>query len=473
MKTWMFIVAASLLAAQSALAEPLRVGESARTSLQLSLYQANFGVVTDKRSVMPPSGAVALEVEGVAQTLRSDTVILEGEGVEARSYVFTGERLSLPRLLEENLGREATIVLKEPGGLRRERALLLSTGDEAVWKVGERIIALPAGSFGESSVAWYEFDSVPEGFGVKPVLKADVNFGEKSRELVLSYQADGLGWNGRYLLTLDGETLKGSLEGWAVLGNYSGLDLPSAKVRLVAGEVAREDNAVPVMAMAEAKMAVRTQAAPARTAEVQRQFEYQVFEMPGEITLKRGETRQEKFLGAPGIKAEKVKRFEWRTYYLADGVPEEQNVHPQILLRIPNTAENGLGTPVPAGTVRVYASDTGKGRTLLGEDSIDNIQKGGIIELSIGSAFDVSAERKLLSTRQIDRWTSEGEFEISMENAGEETEVEVVESFGSRFTVVQSTHQSKMRDADTAVFKVKLPKEGKATLGFRVRLEQR
>ncbi|TAL18240.1 hypothetical protein EPN96_02845 [bacterium] len=471
MKTRIFVFAVALLAANGALCEPLRVGESSRRSLSLNLYQGNFAAVTDIRGISPPKGEAALEIEGVAQTLRGDTVIIEGEGVEVNSFVSTGERLSLLRLLEENLGREATIVFNEPGGLRRERGLLLSTGEETVWKVGERVLALPSRSFGASPVAWYEFDSVPEGFGVKPVLKADAAFGENAKELILSYQADGLGWSGRYLLTLDENTLEGSLEGWAVIGNYSGIDMDSAKVRLVAGEVAREDTAAPMMAEAADGRMVR--ASKAKTVQAVKQFEYQVFEMPGVITLKRGETKQEKFLGASGVKAEKVRRYEWRTYYLSGGVPEEKNVHPRVLLRIKNTSDNGLGMPLPAGVVRVYSPDAGKSRTLLGEDSTGNTQKDGLWELAVGSAFDISAERKLLSTRQTDQWTSEGEFEITVENAGEETEVEVAESFGGRFRVLQSTHQYNMRDADTVVFTLPLPKEGKAVLRFKVRLEQR
>jgi hypothetical protein len=470
MKTRIIVFAAALLAANTAFSEVFRVSESSRKSLMLNLYQGNFAAVTDTREISPQKGEARVEIEGVAQTLRGDTVIIEGEGVELDSFVFTGERLSLMRLLEDNLGREATIVFQEPGGFRRERAVLLSVGEEAVWKAGDKVLALPARSFGESPVAWYEFDAVPEGFGVKPVLKADAAFGENAKELILSYQADGLGWSGRYLLTMDEKTLSGSVEGWAVIGNYSGLDMPSAKVRLVAGDVAREDTAVPMMAMAEAQGA-RMKAAPSRMAQPVRQFEYQVFEMPGELTLKRGETKQEKFLGASGVKADKVRRFEWNTYYLAN-VPEEKNVHPRVLLRIENTKDNGLGMPLPAGVVRVYSPGADKSRTLLGEDSIPNTQKDGLLELAVGSAFDISAERKLLSTREIDNRTSEGEFEITVENAGEETEAEVVESFGGRFKVLQSTHQYKIRDADTAVFALPLPKEGKTVLRFKVRQER-
>ncbi|TLN12600.1 hypothetical protein FDZ71_08840, partial [bacterium] len=233
-------VFAAISLAGPALAGSLKVGEADRQSLSLVIYQSNFAVVKESRLAALAKGRNLLEIEGVAQTLRPDSVIVEGKGIDASSVSFNGESLSLRQLLTRNVGREATVAFSEPGGIRRERGLLLSVGEDTVWNIAGRVIALPFMGYVGSPVAYYEFDSAPEGVGGKPILRIGAECAGDCGPVGISYQADNLGWDARYTYLLDEKALFGPLSGWAVMRNGGGIAFPEAKVTLMAGDVARE-----------------------------------------------------------------------------------------------------------------------------------------------------------------------------------------------------------------------------------------
>ena len=66
-----------------------------------------------------------------------------------------------------------------------------------------------------------------------------------------------------------------------------------------------------------------------------------------------------------------------------------------------NEERAGLGMPMPAGTVRVYQADTKGGVQFVGEDRIGHTPKDETLNLKIGNAFDVVAERNQIDFQKI------------------------------------------------------------------------
>ena len=71
------------------------------------------------------------------------------------------------------------------------------------------------------------------------------------------------------------------------------------------------------------------------------------------------------------------------------------------VLPVQERREGGLGMPMPAGTVRVYQSDSKGGVQFVGEDRIDHTPKDEALNLKIGNAFDVVCERKQTDFQKI------------------------------------------------------------------------
>ncbi len=96
---------------------------------------------------------------------------------------------------------------------------------------------------------------------------------------------------------------------------------------------------------------------------------------------------------------------------------------------------------MPAGIVRVYQSDTRGGVHFVGEDRIGHTPKDEVVNLRIGRAFDVVAERKQIDFEKIATNVYEVEYEVVLRNhKATPITVEVNEPVGGTWRVLRSTH---------------------------------
>ena len=84
----------------------------------------------------------------------------------------------------------------------------------------------------------------------------------------------------------------------------------------------------------------------------------------------------------------------------------------QVFYQLKNEERAGLGMPMPAGTVRVYQPDSRGGMQFVGEDRIGHTPKDETLNLKIGNAFDVVAERKQTDFEKIATNVYEVEYEV-------------------------------------------------------------
>ena len=72
--------------------------------------------------------------------------------------------------------------------------------------------------------------------------------------------------------------------------------------------------------------------------------------------------------------------------------------------------------PMAAGTVRVYQSDSTGGVQFVGEDRIEHTPKDEVLNLKIGTAFDVVCERKQVDFQKTGANGYEIEYAITLRN---------------------------------------------------------
>ena len=108
------------------------------------------------------------------------------------------------------------------------------------------------------------------------------------------------------------------------------------------------------------------------------------------------ESKQVSLLDASSIPLTKTYEVDGQQYYyrsaMRPGAPVKDPV--QVYYKFKNEEKANLGMPLPAGTVRVYQSDSSGNVLFAGEDHIDHTPKDEQISLHVGNAFDVVAERK-------------------------------------------------------------------------------
>jgi hypothetical protein len=201
--------------------------------------------------------------------------------------------------------------------------------------------------------------------------------------------------------------------------------------------------------------------------------DYHLYTLDRKTSINNNQTKQVSMLGATGLPVVKRYVVDGHAFYYRNpqhpGSPLKDVV--QVYYQLENREQTGLGLPMPAGVVRVYQSDTRGGVQFVGEDRIQHTPKDETLNLKIGNAFDVVAERKQVDFEKITSNVYEVEYEVVLRNhKTTPVSVEVNEPIGGTWRILRTTHQWTKTDAWAARFGVPVPANGTSTLNYRVRV---
>src|SRR5207247_235620 len=230
-----------------------------------------------------------------------------------------------------------------------------------------------------------------------------------------SYRAANLSWNPDYVLRVSRDDKAGDLDGWVTLTNGSGTAFRNAKLQLVAGDLNRVRQVIGRMALDEMRMA-KPAAAPPMAEEAF--SDYHLYTLNRQTTINNNQTKQVSMLTGTGVPVAKRYVVDGHSFYYRNaqhpGAPLKDVV--QVYYQFKNEARHGLGVPMPAGVVRVYQDDSKGGVQFVGEDRIDHTPKDETLNVKIGNAFDVVAERKQIDFQKIAFNVYEVEYEVTVRN---------------------------------------------------------
>jgi hypothetical protein len=201
--------------------------------------------------------------------------------------------------------------------------------------------------------------------------------------------------------------------------------------------------------------------------------DYHLYTLDRKTSINNNETKQVSMLGATDFPVTKRYVVDGQSMYyrnaLHPGAPVKDVV--QVFYQLKNEARVGLGMPMPAGVVRVYQADSRGGVQFVGEDRIGHTPKDETLNLKIGNAFDVVAERQQLDFQKIATNVYEIEYEVTLRNhKPTAVNVEVNEPIGGTWRILRSSHPWVKTDAWAAQFSVPVSAEGTATVTYRVRV---
>lgn len=417
----------------------------------VSIFNQGPSVVTEARSVTLQKGMQELPWPGLPEQLLPQTLLLQGKGVTLAGSRYLRDTLNAQAMLERREGQRVILLRDDgQGGDITRSAELVSASRPLIVRVDDRVEVLDANS------PWrVALDALPPSLPASTALGLRVN-SESAGDvpLRLTYQVNGLGWSGEYVGRYNDDAQTLSLQGQALLRNNSGGDFVNADVDLIAGDIQRANGGgpQPVMMRAEAfKSDAAPQASPA--------FEYYRYELPGPLTLANSEIRSVTLFSGQSLKVE-------REYRIADGWRSDgDTTRAQADIRI--SFDNSLGRPLPAGTVRVY--DQTSSPLLLGEDRIGHTPEKQPVSLTLGRAFDITAERRVTDQSR-DGQTRESERRIVVHNSKDRAvKVKLVERLPGDWEVLSESLPHARLDANRAVWMLGVPKGGKAVLNYRIR----
>ena len=454
---------------------------SAPESLQLTVYNANFALVKDTRSVTLRTGVNSIEVEDVAAKIDPTSVLFKSitapNEIAILEQNYQYDLINPENILSKSVGKRATFTrFDADGNAHTSSGVILNPGPShqlVIESDDGQVVLRPAGQV--------SLESMPAGLHPKPTLNwllaSDVSGRQKAE---ISYITDGIGWKADYVVLVNDDDTALDLAGWVTLNNQSGATYDDARLTLMAGDVRRlQPQREAIYLGAE----VRTARAPAAPQfEEKAFFEYHIYTMARPTTIRDRETKQLSLLNASDVPVKKEMIYDgrgnwWRRWWHPGrtgdpgGGYDTSDYHKvNVVLEVTNSRENHMGMPLPKGKVRVYKLDDEGSQQFIGEDEIDHTPRDEKIRLYIGDAFDVVGDYRRTDYKKISRRVIEESFQVDIRNHKDtEVEVLVMEHVWDDWKVLRSSHGYNKIDAHTIRFPVTVPADGEVKITYTIR----
>lgn len=471
-RTWTAMVMVVLLsggvgvrAAGPVAASPIRasVSQEQQKDVAITIYNGNLGLVKDIRELVLAPGVHEVKFMDVAAQIDPTTVHLKSltdtTGLRILEQNYEYDLLNPQKLLDKFVGKPVKLMTQD-GNLID--AVLLSNNNGPIYKINGQIhlghpgrVILP---------------DLPDNLIPQPTLIWLLQNGTgRPQRIEASYLTGGITWKADYVVVLNAKDTGGDLSGWVTIDNRSGATYTDAALKLVAGDVHRAATRREVRDALE--YAAKAAAAP-RPFQEESFFEYHLYFLEGRTTIKQNQTKQISLLDVTGIPIKKELRFYGASQYYRGqlGTPLS-NQKVSVFLEIANREQHRLGMPLPKGTVRVYKASSDGSLQFIGEDIIDHTPKDEKVKIKMGEAFDVVGERTQRDWKKIAWNLYETEWEVEIRNhKKEDVQVTIVEPVPGDWEVIKTSHPYEKTEAHTLQYVVSVPKDGKTTVNYRVRM---
>jgi hypothetical protein len=182
-----------------------------------------------------------------------------------------------------------------------------------------------------------------------------------------------------------------------------------------------------------------------------------LYRVPEAVTLQAQGQKQIAMLSKPDVAFEKYYGLIFDPYAFGD----EKSDHPLMTtLRGKNLEKNGLGLPLPQGSVQIFESSP-SGVLWLGESDLADIAIGEEVELAVGSAADISMRGVRVRETQ-DGNNNYHHWQLTISNARDQvirSEVKIP------FHLQRKGPQMQAKNGET-IWKTLVPANGKASVDF-------
>ena len=456
-------------------------GVSAPKSIQLTVYNQDFALVKDVRSVTLKTGVNSIDVEDVASRIDPTSVLFKSltapNSVVILEQNYQYDLISPDNILNKSVGQRVVFTrFDDQGKPYTQTGVLLNPPAN-----GGTVIRADSGELVLNPGGQISLQKMPEGLHPKPtlnwMLRSDTD-GEQDTEI--SYMTEGIGWKADYVALVNKDDSALDLAGWVTLNNNSGATYSDARLTLMAGDVRR----IKPETRERFYSRVMAEAMPASAPQFQEKsfFEYHMYTMERLTTIRDKETKQLSLLNASNAPVVKEMIYDgrrdwWRSWWYPGrtgdpgGGYDTSSYHKvNVVLEAKNSKENHMGMPLPKGKIRVYKLDDDGSQQFIGEDEIDHTPKDEKIRLYIGDAFDVVGDYKRAGYRKINDRTIEEDFEVKIRNHKDSAvTVKVIDHVWSDWKITRSSHKWTKKDAHTIEFPINVPKDGELIVTYTIR----
>ncbi len=466
------------------------VVSSAPDAVRVTVY-GNLVMVSETRSIDLPAGISRVVFLGVADAIVPQTAGIEGLPAEILESNFDYDLLTPGAVIAKSHGERVRLVRTDATtGRTSDREAILRSGPQGVvLEFDGKLETLGCSGLKEKLI----FPRIPAGLADEPRLSMTVRAANTGRHTVqLSYLALGMDWSADYVARIDADDRTLDLTGWITLVNRSGTTFANTPAEVVAGELARDEEETqppgatevsesascwPIGQFAKileqrmfrrakelSRSAVFGVSFDSAVAEVvvtgqrmafqaqQRELgDYKLYALPEPTTIAARQSKQISFLSQDRVPFTRIYSFTVDE----NSIMGENDFMPRqatTLLRLQNKESDGLGKPLPRGTISVMEAGTA-GAVLAGQDKILDTPVGLPIELTLGQAMDVWIEPRVTEELTIEQGDHDEE-RVSVEvRLGNDKPVPITleyrqPSSGEGFRIVRESRSHTLKDGD-------------------------
>jgi len=435
-----------------------------------------YAVVRQSQQAQFDSGLFTLVFEDVAAHIDPTTVsFTTPENPSAAAVLeqnFQFDLVGSDKLLEKYIDQPIKVVYGTGDDSQSVTGTLLSTqGGITLLRQDQSIMTLQS---------WdrIDFPELPGGLRTKPALVWLLqSTSDQAEQINVSYQTQGMTWWADYNITLreDNQQCTMDLSSWVSIVNKAGASFPNTQLKLIAGDVNRSQ---PTLMHSKSRNQVTAMAAESFSE--QPLFEYHLYQLPRTVDLPDNSTKQIQLMDpARNIRCQKQLIFNGsgqsgfkHNRPLTDASYTGSPMSPvEVLLKFKNSDDNQLGSPLPAGRVRVNTlNPNDQNLEFIGEDSIRHTPKNSEVLLKLGQSFDVKGQRVQKDFTLIKNGLVE-QIAITITNQkSQPAKVTVTEPLyrWSNWTITQHDEEYRKPDASTIEFDLMVPAETSKTIAYTV-----
>jgi hypothetical protein len=391
-------------------------------------YLEGFALISETREVDLPPGKVVIRFEGVASGIQPETAIVKGTDIAEKNR----DRMLLSQrgLLDAFTGQRVTIkrTNDKTGKITEESGTIRSGSNRLILQTKDGFEALYCNYQSETLL----YPGVPKGLTAKPTLSVTTRDQPGGKQTVtLTYLASKFDWQANYVGELSPDAKSMNLIAWLTMASGDDTSFEDASAYAIAGTLERQERdnsedenseysadnievyfscwpygtttsdlgrSVPLppniqyapAPIAVSMMRMESMASEddsiivtgTRIAEQEDLGDLKLYRIPFPVTVAARAQKQVAFLNKQSVQGEMI----YRSKVSGSGY---DNV--EMLFRVQNKKESGLGEALPAGKIAFFQSAAGR-RMLVGESNISDRAVGEEVEFSFAQASNVTVD---------------------------------------------------------------------------------
>lgn len=450
--------------------------------VSLTIYNQNFGLVRDSRQMDLKNGINYVSCQDVAAkidpTSVSFTSLTAPNQVVVREQNYKYDLIDPNTILNKSIGKPARFkqyvgngsVVELNGTLLNGPSATVGSSDGSTSEVSQGLVLKTANGIILNPQGQVELSELPAGLVATPSLdwKLETDKGG-SHDIEIAYQTSDIGWKCDYVAVANQDDTKCDITSWVTIDNKSGGTYKNSQLKLIAGDVHKVTDAVPMRM--EAMDGIAPAALPPPPFTEQSFAEYHLYTLAGKTDVNNNETKQLSLFNAGAVPVKKLFVLESASAQFFGGDNGDKRKI-QIKLEMQNSQDNHLGMPMPKGKVRVYKKDSDGALQFIGEDQIDHTPRDEKIRIYLGDAFDVVGERQQTNMEQPNNHLQRMSYQISLRNHKKEAvKVQVIEHSYGDWKLTAQSQPSVKKDSHTFEFSVDVPADGEVKVTYTIEVK--